>query len=67
MTQRSEALKLAEKFQALVREEGASVEVAMRAFAMQAVILERVNPEMWAIAVEDALEGMSLAMPETEQ
>lgn len=66
MSERSDALKLAEEFQALHRTSGHKIEIAVRAIAMQAVIFERLNPELWEIAMTDAREGLSLALPETE-
>lgn len=62
---RGEALNLLGELK--VTCEGYEFEVSLRAFAMQAVIFERLNPALWDDAIADARIGLNLALPETEQ
>ena len=67
MKARSDALNLCESFKNMVQENEISVEVVIRAIAIQSVIFERLNPVLWEEAIADARFGFSQAKPEAEQ
>jgi hypothetical protein len=66
MKARQNALKLLEEFKIWHDEKGFSVEDVVRATALQGMIFEKLNPELWDAAVKDAREGVKLAVPERE-
>lgn len=63
--ERTQALDFLERLLSMKGDLGVSVEVMVRAIAIQAVIFERMNPNLWEIAIEDARNGMSQVFQET--